>query len=191
VAPRGLRSRSTNTRPKNTEEPADFQPEHLPSNGGPSETERAARTAAEAARIAELNAEVARLNSVPKSQYLVELHSVAERLKVKVSDLDELVTTARRAKAKEDVSGKKAANNARLKNTVGKDVEQEQIAIGSRILSAHRQDLRWSLHMGWLCWDGSRWRRDENNQPVGFAKEIVRQIYIELADEMDDEEESQ
>lgn len=131
---------------------------------------------------------------------MIEQELVAKRLNIKLADLKELITSARQiakeeraVKAREQAAAKKARARAPsiiadIKATVGTDAEQEQIALGSRILTAHRRNLRWSLHLGWLSWDGSRWARDETNQIVRCAKEIVRQIYIELAAEMDDEE---
>ncbi len=41
--------------------------------------------------------------------------------------------------------------------------------------------LLWVYGLGWLCWDGRRWRRDESNWVLREATHTVRGIYGEAA----------
>jgi hypothetical protein len=133
---------------------------------------------------------VDKLVALPKTQFILAREAAAERLRVTVRELNELVGEAR--KIAKDAAKAAAANTVRrraplitdIDATVGTQVEQAEIALSSRILTDHRREMKWSLHLGWLCWDGSRWMRDETNQVVGFAKQMIRQIYLELAAEM-------
>jgi len=57
-----------------------------------------------------------------------------------------------------------------------------------RLADQHGQDLRFSKHLGWLVWDGRRWKIDETGEVQRRAALTVRSIYIEAAKEPDDRE---
>lgn len=57
-----------------------------------------------------------------------------------------------------------------------------------RLADQHGQDLRFSKHLGWLVWDGRRWKIDETGEVQRRAALTVRSIYIEAAKEPDDNE---
>ncbi|MDY0063304.1 MAG: phage/plasmid primase, P4 family, partial [Myxococcota bacterium] len=57
-----------------------------------------------------------------------------------------------------------------------------------RLVGRHGTDLRHCGQLGWLCWDGQRWRRDCSGEIVRRAKDTVRTIYEEAAAAYGDEE---
>lgn len=57
-----------------------------------------------------------------------------------------------------------------------------------RLVGRHGTDIRHCGQLGWLCWDGQRWRRDCSGEIVRRAKDTVRTIYEEAAAAYGDEE---
>ena len=57
-----------------------------------------------------------------------------------------------------------------------------------RLVADHGSDLRYCPGLGWLAWDGGRWRPDTDGETVRRAKCTVRAMYAEGA-EIDDEQE--
>lgn len=55
-----------------------------------------------------------------------------------------------------------------------------------RLIRLHGADLRYAPGLGWLVWDGVRWRVDENGEAMRRAKDTVQAIYTEAARENDD-----
>lgn len=49
-----------------------------------------------------------------------------------------------------------------------------------RLVDRHGQDLRFAPGLGWLVWDGRRWRRDQDGEVMRRMKETVRAIWAEL-----------
>lgn len=58
-----------------------------------------------------------------------------------------------------------------------------------RLVRLHGQDLRFTGAMGWLVWDGRRWRRDETGEAERRAKDAVRAIWDEIRGEDPDDDE--
>jgi putative DNA primase/helicase len=50
-----------------------------------------------------------------------------------------------------------------------------------RFAEHHAGRLLWVAGMGWLSWDGKRWRRDETNSSLRHATETAREIHQEAA----------
>lgn len=50
-----------------------------------------------------------------------------------------------------------------------------------RLVARHGNDLRYSRALGWLCWDGRRWKRDDTGEADRRAKHTVRELYKEAA----------
>jgi P4 family phage/plasmid primase-like protien len=50
-----------------------------------------------------------------------------------------------------------------------------------RLVDRHGKDLRYSPALGWLTWNGKRWKRDESGQVERWAKETVMAMYGEAA----------
>jgi putative DNA primase/helicase len=55
-----------------------------------------------------------------------------------------------------------------------------------RLIDAHGADLRHSPGLGWMVWDGQRWRRDEDGEAMRRMKRTVRAMWVELS-EIDEE----
>jgi putative DNA primase/helicase len=55
-----------------------------------------------------------------------------------------------------------------------------------RLIDRHGVDLRHSAGLGWLVWDGQRWRRDEDGGAMRRMKDTVRAMWDELK-EIEDE----
>lgn len=57
-----------------------------------------------------------------------------------------------------------------------------------RLVARHGNDLRFSRALGWLCWDGRRWKRDDTGEAERRAKRTVRELYNEAASLNDPDE---
>lgn len=57
-----------------------------------------------------------------------------------------------------------------------------------RLVHEHGQDLRYVPGIGWHAWDGRRWRRDEDGEPLRRMKATVRGMYAD-AGGLEDESE--
>ncbi len=55
-----------------------------------------------------------------------------------------------------------------------------------RLVAAHGRELRYAPGVGWLAWDGRRWRRDEDGEVQRRAKSTVRELY-RIAGTLDDD----
>jgi phage/plasmid-associated DNA primase len=51
-----------------------------------------------------------------------------------------------------------------------------------RFREMHAKNVRHSVQLGWLIWDGKRWLRDETQEIERLARETVKSIYQEAAD---------
>jgi putative DNA primase/helicase len=49
------------------------------------------------------------------------------------------------------------------------------------LVDRHGSDLRYSRGLGWVVWDGRRWRRDGDGEAMRRMKETVRAMWKELA----------
>ena len=50
-----------------------------------------------------------------------------------------------------------------------------------RLVARHGHELRYSPALGWIAWDGCRWRRDDSGEIMRRAKQTIRQIYAEAS----------
>ena len=50
-----------------------------------------------------------------------------------------------------------------------------------RLVARHGQDIRYVSGIGWLVWDGCRFRRDDSGGVVRLAKETVTSMFEEAA----------
>lgn len=51
-----------------------------------------------------------------------------------------------------------------------------------RLVKRHGDRLRYVKEWGWLVWDGKRWKRDDTDAVMRFAKQTVRALYVEAAE---------
>lgn len=51
-----------------------------------------------------------------------------------------------------------------------------------RLVTEHGNDLRFAPGIGWHSWDGRRWKRDTDGEPIRRAKQTVRAMYAEAAE---------
>jgi len=56
-----------------------------------------------------------------------------------------------------------------------------------RLVAVHGRDLRYAPGLGWFAWDGRRWRRDVDGEPIRRMKNVVRTMYRQAADADDDD----
>ncbi len=59
-------------------------------------------------------------------------------------------------------------------------------ANGVRLANRYSGRLRYAKALGWLVWDGRRWKEDWDGEVDRLAKEVGRSIYSEAANELDD-----
>jgi putative DNA primase/helicase len=55
----------------------------------------------------------------------------------------------------------------------------------SRMARIHMADIKHSIQLGWLSWDGTRFKIDDTQEIERRARETVRSIYMEAAEETD------
>jgi putative DNA primase/helicase len=55
-----------------------------------------------------------------------------------------------------------------------------------RLARLHGADLHWTRAMGWLTWDGARWRQDETQEVQRRAKQAVLTLFEEARQSRDD-----
>jgi putative DNA primase/helicase len=65
------------------------------------------------------------------------------------------------------------------------EVHRSQLRMAERLAARHGHRLRFAHGLGWLVWDGTRWRDDVDGEPYRNAIEIVKEAIAE-ADEMMD-----
>ena len=51
-----------------------------------------------------------------------------------------------------------------------------------RLVAEHGRDLRYAVGLGWLAWDGRRWKPDRDGEALRRAKLMVRSIYARAAE---------
>lgn len=56
-----------------------------------------------------------------------------------------------------------------------------------RLVERHGDKIRYVKQWGWLVWDGKRWKIDETEQIMAFAKETVRSMYQEASEVLDEQ----
>ena len=65
---------------------------------------------------------------------------------------------------------------------VAKEIEHStDLGNAQRLVRLHGEDLRYCYQLGWLVWDGRRWKRSEEGEIEQRAKDTVRSIYTEAA----------
>jgi putative DNA primase/helicase len=57
-----------------------------------------------------------------------------------------------------------------------------------RLIDRHGDDLRFSSGLGWLVWDGARWRRDEDGEAVRRMKDTIRAEWATIPNVLDFDE---
>ncbi len=65
------------------------------------------------------------------------------------------------------------------------EVRLTDLGNAEQLVAQHGQDLRFAPGIGWLAWDGRRWKRDTDGEPIRRAKRTVRTMYAR-ASEIDD-----
>lgn len=65
------------------------------------------------------------------------------------------------------------------------DPEFTDLGNAERLIERHGHELRYVPQWGWLVWDGTRWKRDEHDEVMEFAKETVRNLRREAAETND------
>ena len=65
---------------------------------------------------------------------------------------------------------------------VAKEIKHStDLGNAQRLVRLHGEDLRYCYQLGWLVWDGRRWKRSEEGEIEQRAKDTVRSIYTEAA----------
>lgn len=67
------------------------------------------------------------------------------------------------------------------------DIHNTELGNARRLVEQHGADLRYCSALGWLAYDGTRWRRDDTGEVERRAKQTVMNLYREAADEPDEE----
>jgi putative DNA primase/helicase len=57
-----------------------------------------------------------------------------------------------------------------------------QLRMAERFIIRHQHGLRKAHGLGWHCWDGARWRPDEDEAPIRAAIETIKVAYEDLPD---------
>jgi putative DNA primase/helicase len=65
--------------------------------------------------------------------------------------------------------------------TLGQSFRLTDLGNAERLVARHGDDLRHSAGLGWLVWDGRRWRRDIDGGVMRRMKQTVRAMYAETA----------
>lgn len=95
------------------------------------------------------------------------IHTVEERLKDEVGFKGQRRDTRANGKG-QDVINRQFENCTDLGNA-------------ERIVRYHGKDMHYCNSLGWLVWDGRRWKRSESGEIEQRAKNTVRSIYAEAA----------
>ncbi|MBA2462648.1 MAG: hypothetical protein H0V45_12935 [Actinobacteria bacterium] len=66
------------------------------------------------------------------------------------------------------------------------DFRPTDLGNAERLVAQHGRDLRFAPGLGWFAWDGRRWKRDTDGEPIRRAKQVVRAMYAEAAVLADD-----
>ena len=55
----------------------------------------------------------------------------------------------------------------------------DDIGNAERLADLAEGEILWASGLGWLVWDGKRWKRDEANQVLAVAKRAARSVFGE------------
>jgi putative DNA primase/helicase len=75
-----------------------------------------------------------------------------------------------------------ASSQPNLNELLGKYRAATDTGNAERLADRAKDRLKWVKGLGWLVWDGKRWRADNTNRVLREAKTVVRGIYAEAAD---------
>lgn len=70
---------------------------------------------------------------------------------------------------------------------IGAPEHMTDLGNARRLVRLHGADLRYNASLGWLVWDGVRWRRDDTGEVERCAKSTIAAMYSEAARERDDD----
>ncbi len=59
------------------------------------------------------------------------------------------------------------------------ELHRSQLRMAERLAAAYGDRLRYAHGLGWLEWDGTRWRRDRDGAPMRAAVEVVKEAIRE------------
>lgn len=84
-----------------------------------------------------------------------------------------------------EVAALRAADPEPPPPTVEAEMEHlTDLGNSKRLARLHGADLRYTEALGWLCWDGERWRRDETGEAMRRAKQVALSFYSEATEVM-------
>ena len=67
------------------------------------------------------------------------------------------------------------------------DTDKNDIGNSEHFVRKHRDSLRYcAAWKKWLCWDGARWKLDDDDSVMRLAKEVVREIFNDALNGDDD-----
>jgi len=78
-------------------------------------------------------------------------------------------------------NGRHAARAKRAKLQANSVRPMTDLGNAERLVTAHLHEIRYAPGIGWLAWDGRRWRRDTSGAVVRCAKQTVRRMYEEAS----------
>jgi P4 family phage/plasmid primase-like protien len=68
------------------------------------------------------------------------------------------------------------------------ETDRNDIGNAEHFAAKHRSSLRYCASWSkWLCWDGARWKLDEDDAVMRHAKEVVREIFDDALNAADDQ----
>lgn len=60
-----------------------------------------------------------------------------------------------------------------------RDLHRSHLRLAERMAAQHAGRLRYAHGLGWLAWDGTRWRPDDDGEPVRCAVDVVKRALAE------------
>ena len=79
----------------------------------------------------------------------------------------------------------KKVERAIAKLKTGEGINLTDMGNAQRLARLFCDQIRFSKHLGWYVYDGKKWVTDDESQVQRFAKETVKHLYAEAAQEAD------
>ena len=134
---------------------------------------------------------VDRNGKIPEGQRHAYLLSLAGKLRSQGMEQDELriVLLAERPRCEGTVPDSEIEELVKWTAEKPREFHPSDVGNAERLIHRSGEDLLYcDLQAVWYCWDGRRWKRDDQRRVTELSKDLIKSLYLEAAAIDDDKE---